>query len=217
MLVLAQVAACRLNQTTLGTLHILLGLIEEGDGIGARALGSLGITVEIVLQEKGERIAAAESEAAEPGGSHPYTLRWEKVLELSVHEAFLSGDEWVDTGDLLVGLVRQNQGAAANVLSDHGADLQRVRRETARLREVAGSAVSDQDGSDLQMVRQEIARLREVAGSAMSDQGSAGMPKSITGPHQIGDAVQQDLVQYDLGGVQRARAPSHHRPPSRNP
>ncbi len=135
VLVLAQEEARLLNHDFIGTEHILLGIIREGDGIGARALQSLGIYFEAARQRVVETIGMAGSA---PSGSPPFTPRAKKTLELSLREALQMNHNYIGTEHLLLGLVREGDGVAVSVLTTLGADPARVRQEVIRLISGAG-------------------------------------------------------------------------------
>ncbi len=126
----AQEEARLLNHSFIGTEHILLGLIREGDGIGALALQSLGISLEAVRERVEETIGASVNAPTAPP---PFTPRAKKVLELSLREALQLGHGYIGTEHLLLGLVREGQGVACTVLVSLGADLPRVRRAVTEL------------------------------------------------------------------------------------
>ncbi|MGD0742966.1 MAG: ATP-dependent Clp protease ATP-binding subunit [Acidimicrobiales bacterium] len=130
VLVLAQEEARLLNHSFIGTEHILLGLIHEGDGIAAKALESLGISLEAVREKVEETIGPA---GTAPTGSPPFTPRAKKVLELSLREALQLGHNYIGTEHMLLGLVREGEGVAAQVLQSLGADLPRVRQQVIQL------------------------------------------------------------------------------------
>ena len=130
MLVLAQEEARLLNHSFIGTEHILLGLIHEGEGLAAKALESLGISLEAVREKVEETIGPAGSA---PTGSPPFTPRAKKVLELSLREALQLGHNYIGTEHMLLGLVREGEGVAAQVLQSLGADLPRVRQQVIQL------------------------------------------------------------------------------------
>ena len=137
VMVLAQEEARLLNHNFIGTEHLLLGLIHEGEGVAAKALEQLGISLEAV-REKVEETMGAPSTAA--GGSPPFTPRAKKVLELSLREALQLGHNYIGTEHILLGLVREGEGVAARVLVDLGADLSRVRQQVIQLLSGYGSA-----------------------------------------------------------------------------
>ncbi|MGC8626401.1 MAG: ATP-dependent Clp protease ATP-binding subunit, partial [Acidimicrobiales bacterium] len=130
VLVLAQEEARLLNHNFIGTEHILLGLIHEGEGVAAKALESLGISLEAVREKVEETIGPAGPATT---GSPPFTPRAKKVLELSLREALQLGHNYIGTEHMLLGLVREGEGVAAQVLVSLGADLSRVRQQVIQL------------------------------------------------------------------------------------
>ena len=130
VLVLAQEEARLLNHSFIGTEHILLGLIHEGEGVAAKALESLGVSLEAVREKVEETIGLA---GTAPTGSPPFTPRAKKVLELSLREALQLGHSYIGTEHMLLGLVREGEGVAAQVLQSLGADLPRVRQQVIQL------------------------------------------------------------------------------------
>ncbi len=130
VLVLAQEEARLLNHNFIGTEHILLGLIHEGEGVAAKALESLGVSLEAVREKVEETIGPAGSSTT---GSPPFTPRAKKVLELSLREALQLGHNYIGTEHMLLGLVREGEGVAAQVLVSLGADLPRVRQQVIQL------------------------------------------------------------------------------------
>src|SRR6187399_1083854 len=130
VVVLAQEEARMLNHNYIGTEHILLGLIHEGEGVAAKALESLGISLDKVRQQVEEIIGAGQSP---PSGHIPFTPRAKKVLELSLREALQLGHNYIGTEHILLGLIREGEGVAAQVLVKLGADLSRVRQQVIQL------------------------------------------------------------------------------------
>jgi len=130
VIVLAQEEARMLYHGYIGTEHILLGLIHEGDGVAARALESLGIRLDAVRQQVEEIIGQGEQA---PTGHIPFTPRAKKVLELAQREALQLGHEYIGTEHILLGLIREGDGVAAQVLVKLGADLNRVRQRVILL------------------------------------------------------------------------------------
>jgi ATP-dependent Clp protease ATP-binding subunit ClpC len=128
--VLAQEEARMLNHNYIGTEHILLGLIHEGEGVAAKALESLGISLDAVRQQV-EKIIGRGQQA--PSGHVPFTPRAKKVLELSLREAKALGHNYIGTEHILLGLIREGSGVAAQVLVKLGADLNRVRQQVVQL------------------------------------------------------------------------------------
>jgi ATP-dependent Clp protease ATP-binding subunit ClpC len=130
VVVLAQEEARLLNHSYIGTEHILLGLIHEGEGVAAKALESLGISLEAVRSQVEEMIGQGGSS---PSGHIPFTPRAKKVLELSLREALQLGHNYIGTEHILLGLIREGEGVAAQVLIKLGADLSRVRQQVIQL------------------------------------------------------------------------------------
>ena len=130
VVVLAQEEARLLNHSYIGTEHILLGLIHEGEGVAAKALESLNISLEAVRAQVEEIIGQGGSS---PSGHIPFTPRAKKVLELSLREALQLGHNYIGTEHILLGLIREGEGVAAQVLVKLGADLSRVRQQVIQL------------------------------------------------------------------------------------
>src|SRR6186713_1856486 len=130
VVVLAQEEARLLNHNYIGTEHILLGLIHEGEGVAAKALESLGISLDAVRGQVEEIIGEGGSS---PSGHIPFTPRAKKVLELSLREALQLGHNYIGTEHILLGLIREGEGVAAQVLVKLGADLNRVRQQVLQL------------------------------------------------------------------------------------
>ena len=127
---LAQEEARRLNHNYIGTEHILLGLIREGEGAGAKALESLGISLDVVRQQVEEIIGQGQQA---PSGHLPPTPRAKKVLDLSLRESSQLGHNYIGTEHILLGLIREGNGVAAQVLIMLGADPNRVRRQVIQI------------------------------------------------------------------------------------
>src|SRR6266704_2067061 len=180
VVVLAQEEARMLNHNCIGTEHILLGLIHEGEGVAAKALESLGISLEGVRQQVEEIIGQGQQA---PSGHIPFTPRAKKVLELSLREALQLGHNYIGTEHILLGLIREGEGVAAQVLVKLGADLNKVRQQVIQLlngyqaKEPAGTAseatpstslVLDQFGRNLTQAAREgkldpvIGREKEI-------------------------------------------------------
>ena len=166
VVVLAQEEARMLNHNYIGTEHILLGLIHEGEGVAAKALESLGISLEAVRQQVEEIIGQGQQA---PSGHIPFTPRAKKVLELSLREALQLGHNYIGTEHILLGLIREGEGVAAQVLVKLGADLNRVRQQVIQLLHgyqgqeagAAGAAgVEPQTGPAGRVERRQLAELR---------------------------------------------------------
>ncbi|HIZ35988.1 MAG TPA: ATP-dependent Clp protease ATP-binding subunit [Candidatus Ruania gallistercoris] len=177
VVVLAQEEARMLNHNYIGTEHILLGLIHEGEGVAAKALESLNISLEAVRQQVQEIIGEGQQA---PNGHIPFTPRAKKVLELSLREALQLGHNYIGTEHILLGLIREGEGVAAKVLTKLGADLNRVRQQVIQLLSgyqgkepvsaggpaegtPSGSAVLDQFGRNLTQAARE-SKLDPVIG-----------------------------------------------------
>jgi ATP-dependent Clp protease ATP-binding subunit ClpC len=174
VVVLAQEEARMLNHNYIGTEHILLGLIHEGEGVAAKALESLGISLEAVRSQVEEIIGQGQ---AAPTGHIPFTPRAKKVLELSLREALQLGHNYIGTEHILLGLIREGEGVAAQVLQKLGADLNRVRQQVIQLLQgyagkgegqpgeqaPQGSMVLDQFGRNLTQLARD-AKLDPVIG-----------------------------------------------------
>ncbi|PAT07666.1 ATP-dependent Clp protease ATP-binding subunit [Corynebacterium hadale] len=130
VIVLAQEEARELNHNYMGTEHILLGLIKEGEGVAAKALEQMGINLDDVRREVIEIIG----HGSQPVSGHiPFTPRAKKVLELSLREGLQMGHKYIGTEFLLLGLIREGDGVAAQVLTKLGADLPTVRQTVIQL------------------------------------------------------------------------------------
>jgi ATP-dependent Clp protease ATP-binding subunit ClpC len=179
VVVLAQEEARMLSHNYIGTEHILLGLIHEGEGVAAKALESLDISLEAVRGQVEDIIGQGQQA---PSGHIPFTPRAKKVLELSLREALQLGHSYIGTEHILLGLIREGEGVAAQVLVKLGADLNRVRQQVIQLvsgfqgkeAEAAGapsesapstSAVLDQFGRNLTQAARE-GKLDPVIGRA---------------------------------------------------
>src|SRR6185312_7388069 len=142
VVVLAQEEARMLDHDYIGTEHLLLGLAHEGEGVAAKTLAGMGISLESVRRQV-EQIIGQGQQA--PSGHIPFTPRAKKVLELSLREALQLGHNHIGTEHLLLGLIREGEGAAAQVLVKLGADLNRVRQRVIEV--VSGAEPSTVAGA----------------------------------------------------------------------
>ena len=156
VVVLAQEEARALNHNYIGTEHLLLGLIHEGEGVAAKALESMDISLGAVREKVQEDIGQGQQN---PPGHIPFTPRAKKVLELSLREALQLGHNYIGTEHILLGLIREGEGVAAQVLVQLGADLNRVRQTVIQL--LSGYQGGAQGG-------------KETAGAGVGQGGEAG-------------------------------------------
>jgi hypothetical protein len=188
VVVLAQEEARHLNHNYIGTEHILLGLIHEGEGVAAEALTGLGISLEAVRVEVVEIVGQGETG---PTGHIPFTPRAKKVLELSLREALALGHNYIGTEHILLGLIREGEGVAAQVLVKLGASFDRVRQQVVQLlaghagaqaEQVAGlstrisqrqamAMVTGGPGAYLEQERPELVRVVPLAREVHSEEG----------------------------------------------
>jgi ATP-dependent Clp protease ATP-binding subunit ClpC len=170
VVVLAQEEARFLNHNYIGTEHILLGLLNEGEGIAAQALESLDIDLASVRDEVVKIIGQGQQS---PSGHIPFTPRAKKVLELSLREALQLGHNYIGTEHILLGLIREGEGVAAQVLQQLGAELQKVRQTVIQL-------LSGPGGSEEQQPKTAGAGGRESSssGSTVLDQFGRNLTQS---------------------------------------
>ncbi len=173
VVVLAQEEARLLNHNYIGTEHILLGLIHEGEGVAAKALESLSISLEAVRSQVEDIIGQGGSS---PSGHIPFTPRAKKVLELSLREALQLGHNYIGTEHILLGLIREGEGVAAQVLVKLGADLSRVRQQVIQL----------------------LSGYSGPAGSSGGTEGSSGKPSATSGGGS-GEAASGSLILDQFG------------------
>ncbi len=166
-----------LNHNYIGTEHILLGLIHEGEGVAAKALESLGISLDAVREQVQDIIGQGQQQ---PTGHIPFTPRAKKVLELSLREALQLGHNYIGTEHILLGLIREGEGVAAQVLVKLGADLNRVRQQVIQL-------LSGYQGKEA------VRRRRRDA---------AERPAGVAGPRPV-------RSEPDPGRARRQARPSH--------
>lgn len=138
-IVLSQENARKLNHNYIGTEHLLLGLVHEGEGIAAKALVSLGVVLEGVRQEVEEVIGQGQQA---PSGHIPFTPRAKKVLELALREALQLGHNYIGTEHILLALIREGQGVGAQVLGKLGVELNQARKRVLDI--LGGEAAAKQ-------------------------------------------------------------------------
>ena len=156
VVVLAQEEARLLNHNYIGTEHILLGLVHEGEGVAARALASLDISLEAIRVQVEERVGRGQRT---PTGHIPFTPRAKKVFELSLREALQLGHNYMGTEHILLGILREGEGVAAQVLAGFGADYAQVREQVRWL----STGEGEQAGPRTRLVRMTVPQdLREL-------------------------------------------------------
>jgi ATP-dependent Clp protease ATP-binding subunit ClpA len=199
---LAQEEARTLNHNYVGTEHILLGLIHEGGGVAAEALESLGISLDAVRQQVEEIIGHGEQA---PSGHIPVTPRAKKVLELSLREALALGHHYIGTEHILLGLIREGDGVAAQVLVNMSADLNRVRQRVIQLvhEYQEGESALGRPGRARGKMRGVRAEVRERVGFIVS-QLSAIEQRVGAGP-EVGD-LERQIEEARRGKESAARA-----------
>src|SRR5215207_5475085 len=161
VVVLAQEEARLLNHNYIGTEHLLLGLIHEQEGVAARALTELGISLETIRVEVVEIIGRGESP---PAGHIPFTPRAKKVLELSLREALQLGHNYIGTEHILLGLIREGEGVAAQLLVKLGGSRDRVRQQVIQVLSGYAGGTSPEQVSPIQTRLSQEAVTAMVAG-----------------------------------------------------
>jgi hypothetical protein len=179
--VLAQEEARMLDHGYIGTEHLLLGLVHLGEGVAAKALESMGIGLEVVREQVEEIIGRGHHT---DGGHIPFTPRAKRVLELSLRESSQLGHTYIGTEHILLGLVREGDGVAAQVLVKLGADLDRVRQQV--IRELHGHIEKSKPLRVVRDVRPRVedvlARIESMDGRLAAIEQWVGMGGGVTGP-----------------------------------
>jgi ATP-dependent Clp protease ATP-binding subunit ClpC len=193
VLVLAQEEARLLNHGFIGTEHILLGLIHEGDGLAAKALESLDISLETVREEVKERVGPAGPASR---GNPPFTPRAKKVLELSLREALQLGHNYIGTEHILLGLVREGEGVAAQVLVSLGADLPRVRQTVVQL--LSGYQASEAEEMQVGGIAQLQRRRARSSATPVGKEWTAQVVRAGRRPEDFANAY-AELAELVIG------------------
>jgi ATP-dependent Clp protease ATP-binding subunit ClpC len=173
VVVLAQHEARGLNHNWIGTEHLLLALIGEGHGVGAKALESMQISLDAARQQVEVIIGRGQEPVRD--GRIPFTPRAKKVLEMSLREALQLGHHHIGTEHILLGLIREGDGVAAQVLVNLGADLNRARQQVIQLlhghqgQEPAAAAVVEELGDRLASVAARLAVIERRLGDAAAE------------------------------------------------
>jgi ATP-dependent Clp protease ATP-binding subunit ClpC len=183
VVVLAQEEARLLKHNYIGTEHILLGLSRESDGLAAKALEALGIGLEAVREQVVEITGRGQKS---PSGHIPFTPRAKKVLELSLREALQFGHNYIGTEHILLGLIREGEGVAAQVLVTLGGDLSAIRQQVIRL--LKENPTTDElpqaaQAAQAQASQAQAARLAESAAEAgIAGRGGGARPMGLASP-----------------------------------
>ena len=191
VVVLAQEEAKLLNHNYIGTEHILLGLIHEGEGVAAKALESLDISLDQVREQVQEMIGQGQQA---PTGHIPFTPRAKKVLELSLREALQLGHSYIGTEHLLLGLIREGEGVAAQVLTKLGADTNRVRQQVIQL--LSGNTGNKETvnvGGDNSAEKQKGSQILDQFGRNLTQAAADGKLDPVIGREREIERVMQIL------------------------
>src|SRR5215211_5882806 len=176
VVVLAQDEARALKHNYIGTEHILLGLLREEEGLAARVLESLDITVEEVRAQVARIVGQGDEVTT---GQIPFTPRAKKVLELALREALSLGHNYIGTEHILLGLVRENEGVAARILLDFDADAEKIRNEIIRM--LSGPGRRQGSGSGAQGEKAKSSKLLDQFGRNFTKQASEGKLDPVVG------------------------------------
>ena len=195
VVVLAQEESRILNHNYIGTEHILLGLIHEGEGVAASALEALGISLSAVRSQVEDIIGRGQTQ---PTGHIPFTPRAKKVLELSLREALQLGHNHIGTEHILLGLIREGEGVAAQVLQKLGADLNRVRQKVIELLQGFPGAGEDQPEPPIQPeeLTARVARAEEIEAVARDVAAEFGHESAEPAHHWVA-ALRLNLRQME--------------------
>jgi len=186
VVVLAQEEARMLDHGYIGTEHLLLGLIHEGEGVAAKTLEAMGISLDAVRQQVETTIGRGEEA---PSGHIPFTPRAKRVLELSLRESGQLGHNYIGTEHILLGLIREGEGVAAQVLVKLGADPNRVRQLVVQL--LHGHGAEDRPkprGMRAGVIEDVLARLDSMDGRLAAIERRVGMGPDV---HDLDQEVAQ--------------------------
>src|SRR2546429_2936277 len=188
VVVLAQEEARILKHNYIGTEHILLGLLREEEGLAARVLESLDITVEEVRAQVARIVGQGDEVTT---GQIPFTPRAKKVLELALREALSLGHNYIGTEHILLGLVRENEGVAARILLDFDADADKIRNEIIRM--LSGPGRRQQGGGAAPGEKTKSSKLLDQFGRNLTKQASEGKLDPVVGRQTEIERVMQIL------------------------
>ena len=173
VVVFAQEEARGLNHNWIGTEHLLLAVIREGQGVGAKALESMQVSLDAARQQVESIIGRGQEPVSD--GHIPFTPRAKKVLELSLREALQLGHDYIGTEHILLGLIREGDGVAGQVLVNLGCDLNRTRQQVIRLlhghqgRQAALSTIGEDLGDRLASMAARLAVIERRLGDATAE------------------------------------------------
>ncbi|MDE0188275.1 MAG: NDP-hexose 4-ketoreductase, partial [bacterium] len=179
VVVMAQEEARKMNHKYIGTEHLLLGLLAEGEGVAAKSLGSLGIDLNSTRETVIETVGVGQQA---PTGHIPFTPRAKKVLELALREALQLGHNYIGTEHILLGLIREGEGVAAQVLGQAEAGLQKIRQTV--LTELSGSGGEGgraKGQTSPQAARTGAGRESHRSGSSILDQFGRNLTQAARG------------------------------------
>jgi ATP-dependent Clp protease ATP-binding subunit ClpC len=188
VVVLAQDEARALKHNYIGTEHILLGLLREEEGLAARVLESLDITVEEVRAQVARIVGQGDEVTT---GQIPFTPRAKKVLELALREALSLGHNYIGTEHILLGLVRENEGVAARILLDFDADAEKIRNEIIRM--LSGPGRRQQGGGGASGEKSKSSKLLDQFGRNLTKQAAEGKLDPVVGRQTEIERVMQIL------------------------
>jgi ATP-dependent Clp protease ATP-binding subunit ClpC len=189
VVVLAQDEARALKHNYIGTEHILLGLLREEEGLAARVLESLDITVEEVRAQVARIVGQGDEVTT---GQIPFTPRAKKVLELALREALSLGHNYIGTEHILLGLVRENEGVAARILLDFDADAEKIRNEIIRM--LSGPGRRQQGGGGAPGEKSKSSKLLDQFGRNFTKQAAEGKLDPVVGRQTEIERIMQILV-----------------------
>jgi hypothetical protein len=167
VVVLAQEEARRLKHDYVGSEHLLLGLLAVRDGVAARALASLGITLELTRERVVQRVGSGEQDSP---NAIPFTPRAKKLLALALEEALSLSHDYIGTEHILLAVVREDEAVAAGILRDLGVDLEHVRH----------AVIETPSAAEVRPRTEEIETTRRVAGASVSTTGDDGPRGTIS-------------------------------------
>jgi hypothetical protein len=197
VVVLAQEEARHLNHNHIGTEHLLLGLIHEQEGVAAVALTELGISLEGARAQVVEIVGQGDEA---PTSHIPFTPRAKKVLELSLREALQFGHNYIGTEHILLGLIREGEGVAAQVLTSQGAGLDRVRRQVVQVLAASTGSAERVVGDVPRMSQQAVTAMVAGGPGAFQEQGPPELVRVVPLAREVhrGDDLRIMLISLEM-------------------